>query len=71
MPMILMLDVAGADLKDAVLALMNKIKNDQTYPEALEVYDISSIYKMKGARNKFENYREIFQVPIIRTILDR
>ena len=68
---IFMMDVAGSDMKDAVLALLNKIKNDQQYPEALEVYDISSIYKMKGARNKFENYRGIFRVPILRTILDR
>ena len=71
------MDVAGSDLKDAVLALMNKIRDDRTYPEALEVYDIKhwkymiSIYKMKGARNNFENYRGIFRLPILRTILDR
>ena len=41
------------------------------YPEALEVYDISSIYKNKGKRNDFENYRGIFCVPILRAILDR
>ena len=39
--------VAGADLKKAVLKLMNKIKEDQIYPTALEVYNISSIYKNK------------------------
>ena len=50
---------------------MNRIKTELSYPEALELYDISSIYKNKGARNSFENYRGIFRVPIFRSILDR
>ena len=62
---------AGDDLKQATLVLVNRIKNEQIYPEALEVYDISSIYKNKGKRNSFENYRGIFRVPIFRSILDR
>ena len=33
--------------------------------------NISSIYKRKGSRNSFENYRGIFRVPILRTVLDR
>ena len=65
------IDVAGADLKKAILILMNKIKAEQKFPEALELCDISSIYKNKGARNNFENYRGIFRVPILRSILDR
>ena len=64
-------DVAGDDLKEAILALVNRIKKEQIYPEALEDCDISSIYKNKGARNNFENYRGIFRVPIFRAILDR
>ena len=64
-------EVAGDDLKVGLLELMNRVKLDQTYPEALEVYDISSIYKSKGARNSFDNYRGIFRVPIFRFILDR
>ena len=31
-------EVAGNDLKQGILDLVNKIKSDQTYPEALEVY---------------------------------
>ena len=50
---------------------MNRIKSEQIYPEALEIYDISSIYKSKGARNSFDSYRGIFRVPIFRAILDR
>ena len=63
--------VAGKDLKLALLKLVNRIKEEQLYPEALEEYNISSIYKNKGSRNSFESYRGIFRVPIFRTILDR
>ena len=49
------LDVAGDDLKKAILVLLNRIKREQIYPEVLEVYDISSIYKNKGDGNNFEN----------------
>ena len=40
-------DVAGDDMKKATLILMNRIKYELIYPEALELYDISSIYKNK------------------------
>ena len=65
------LNVAGEDLKNAVLILMNRIKEEQVFPEALELCNISSIYKNKNNRNDFENYRGIFRVPVLRTILDR
>ena len=65
------IDVAGDNLKEAILILMNRIKKEQKYPKALEDCDISSIYKNKGTRNNFENYRGIFRVPILRAILDR
>ena len=65
------IDVAGDNLKDAILILMNRIKEEQVYPEVLEDCDITSIYKNKGARNCLESYRGIFRVPILRTILDR
>ena len=64
-------DVAGKDLKQALITLMNRIKRELIYPEVLEDYDISSIFKNRGARNCFDNYRGIFRVPIFRTILDR
>ena len=64
-------DVAGDDLKEAILVLVNRIKDEQVFPEALEICDISSIYKNKGDRNNFDNYRGIFRVPILRSILDR
>ena len=63
--------VAGQDLKLALLKLGNRVKSDQMYPEALEICNISSLYKNKGSRNNFNNYRGIFRVPIFRTIIDR
>ena len=65
------IDVAGDDLKVAILKLMNKIKDDQIFPTTLEDCDISSIFKNKGSRNDFSSYRGIFRVPILRCILDR
>ena len=39
-------DVAGDDLIDAIDILMNRIKNEQVYPEIMEFYNISSIFKI-------------------------
>ena len=63
-------EVAGDDLKKATLSLMNRIKIEQIFPDALEYCDISSIWKLKGSRNDFEFYRGIFRVTIFRSILD-
>ena len=64
-------NVAGDDLKNAILCLKNRIKTEQIYPEAFEPCNITSIYKLKGSRNDFNSYRGIFRVPILRTILDK
>ena len=64
-------DAAGDDLKKAILSLMNRIKEEQIYPKCLELCNITSIWKMKGPRNKFSSYRGIFRVSIFRAILDR
>ena len=63
--------VAGSDLKLAVLKLMNLIKDRQEYPEALEVCNITSLYKHKGSHKDFNNYRGVFRVTVLRSILDR
>ena len=63
--------VAGDDLKLAVLKMMNMIKDQQRYPECLELCNISSIWKSKGSRNSFDSYRGIFRVTIFRSILDK
>ena len=64
-------EAAGTDLKEAILLLMNRIKEEQIYPKSLELCNISSIWKMKGPRNEFASYRGIFRVSIFRAILDR
>ena len=64
-------EAAGEDLKTAILKLMNRIKDEQKYPRCLELCNITSIWKMKGPRNKFASYRGIFRVSIFRAILDR
>ena len=61
----------GQDLQIAILTIMNKIKNQQIYPEVMEKVNISSIYKNKGKRNNLEFYRGVFRVPFLRNILDR
>ena len=63
--------IAGTDMKHAVLKLMNQIKTDQVIPEMIKMCNISSIWKRKGSRSTFDNYRGIFRVTILRTILDR
>ena len=64
-------DVAGTDLKLAILKLMNLIKERQEYPEALQLCNITSIYKHKGSHKDLNNYRGVFRVSVIRNILDR
>ena len=64
-------EAAGRDLKEAILLLMNRIKEEQIYPKCLELCNISSIWKMKGPRNEYASYRGIFRVSIFRSILDR
>ena len=64
-------EVAGDDLKEAILSMMNRIKQEQSFPRCLELCNISSIWKRKNSRNDFESYRGIFRVTIFRSILDR
>ena len=63
-------DAAGTDLLEATLKLMNLIKSKQVYPNILEKCNITSIHKKKSKRD-FENYRGIFRVQVLRSILDR
>ena len=62
-------DAAGSDLLKAVLLLMNLIKSRQEYPKAMELCNITSLHKKKS-KNDFQNYRGIFRVSVLRSILD-
>ena len=64
-------DVAGEDLKKAILKLMNRIKDEQVFPKALEMCNVSPIWKKKGPMNQYSSYRGIFRVTILRSILDK
>ena len=63
-------ETAGADMKIAILHIMNKIKDDLEIPKALEKCNITSIHK-KGRKNVMDNYRGVFRVTVLRNILDR
>ena len=64
-------EVAGDDLKLAIVKMMNNIKDQQKYPECLELCNISSIWKQKKSKNEFDSYRGIFRLTVFRSILDR
>ena len=61
----------GSDLKTAVLKLMNHIKKQQKVPSRLKYCNITSLYKNKGSKKDFENYRGIFRVVTLRSIMDK
>ena len=64
--------MGGSDLSEAVLNCMNNIKDQQVFPDCLQDCNITSLYKNKGSRkNMNNNYRGIFRVNILRSILDR
>ena len=62
--------VAGDDLLLAILKLMNKIKTTQKYPKNFKKCNITSLHKKKS-RKDFNNYRGVFRVQTLRSILDR
>ena len=62
---------AGTDLKQVVLCMMNQTKTQQIFPVPLQYCNITSLYKQKGKKQDFNNYRGIFRVTIIRSILDK
>ena len=63
-------DTAGSDLILGVLKLMNVIKKKQSYPHCFENYNVTALHKKKSKKD-LENYRGVFRVPILRSILDR
>ena len=52
--------IAGEGLLRGITVLMNKIKETQVYPRCLESCNITSIFKNKGNKSEFTNYRGIF-----------
>ena len=63
--------VAGTDLKNAIVDLMNMILDTMYIPEELLKADITSIWKKKGSRMELSNDRGIFILSILRKIMDK
>ena len=64
--------MAGDGLFRALVILMNKLKeNPKEYPKAMELCNVTSIYKNKGNRNKFDSHRGVFRTTALRNIMDR
>ena len=61
--------VIGQNLESSILTLVNKIKQEISIPEFMEVVNIVSIYKGRGEKSKLLNDRGIFIVNILRSIL--
>ena len=61
----------GRDVLCAITKLMNNIKKQQQYPQSLQACNITSLFKNKGSRKDFNQYRGIFRVTVFRNILDR
>ena len=50
---------------------MNHMKKTHEFPEVLEHCNITSLYKNKGSHSDFNNYRGVFRVTVLRSVLDR
>ena len=61
--------VGGQKLVSSLLTMLNRIKQEFTFPEFMEFSNIVSIYKGKGERMDLENDRGIFVVNFFRSIL--
>ena len=53
-------NVAGSDLKLALLKLMNHIRKGHNFLEALQECKITSLYKQKWSRKDFMQYQGVF-----------
>ena len=62
--------MAGSDLFQSLLMLCNKVKEECEIPKFMEWTNISSIYKNKGPKNELNSDRGVFNVMIVRSIID-
>ena len=59
----------GKDLKQSLLILCNKIKEERKFPDFMQKTNICAIYKGRGDVLSLESDRGIFLITIFRTIL--
>ena len=60
-------DVIGEDLKESLLVMFNKLKQNQIVPKFMNIANITTVPK-KGSPLLLENERGIFRVPVLRSI---
>ena len=63
--------LAGNDLHLSPHKLFNLIKENMIVPSFFEVMSITRFYKHRGSINQLSNQRGIFNLPKVRSILDR
>ena len=57
--------VAGDNLIDGLLLLLNEVKEQQTIPDKFKFVNITSFYKGKGEKNNMDNERGVFGVSVL------
>ena len=62
---------AGSDLQEFLLILYNGMKESQFIPSFIPLENITTIYKNKGSRFDMENDRGIFNLTVLKKILDK
>ena len=63
--------VAGEDLINATRIIMNRMKDELTVPENINVCNVTNLYKNKGDRTQYNSYRGIFRTAVLRNILEK
>ena len=61
----------GKELREFVLLVVNKVKNNQLIPSKWARFKIVTIYKNKGSLKKLVNQRGIFLTPVISKIFEK
>ena len=64
-------EVAGNNLIQGLLLLLNEVKEQQKIPQMFQHANITSFFKGKGDKMDMDNQRGIFGTTIFRYILDR
>ena len=64
-------NIMGKDLQDALLSLMNGVKETFFFPEFMQLANISSIFKQTGSRFSLESDRGIFILGVLKKLCDK
>ena len=65
------LENIGDDLKNSLMVLLSKIKNQLKQPQFVNEVDIISLFKGKGSKHLLSNERGIFILNLVRTLKDK